>query len=381
MKAKLLLSAAAIGLLRFRPRSPRPLRSPLSRAPWTEFDGGDGGAATAIANSLADSVNSANATGGAGAEFVGPPGNGGNGGAASASATTTTTDASGNNSSLSVANGGSGGIGFAGGNGGAATASAATTASGASGNSSSVSTATGGSGGSPVDAAGGAGGAANASATTMAPAAAGTVSATSTATGGAGGMESPGRWAIPGGKRRRCNGGSYGYRRQRPSQRVGQRHRRHRRFRWGQRAARPSCLMAGLGRLSSANPQAARSLFKDRRRAETPTRIWRKRSVGYAFKRRRRVDQRNVDLDAIGHGRKRGRRCVWRRRCQHLDRKQPIWRERLFADRQCSGRSRWRRRVRRRGSRRLCNRGRRRGKLNRPWLRHRDDICDRRRCG
>ena len=102
MKAKLLLSVAAIGFAAISPASAETVIIPvvpgsLDGANSTTGDGGPGGPASAIANSPSNSTNSAFATGGAGGSGGN---NGGAGGAASASATTTTTDASGNASSL-----------------------------------------------------------------------------------------------------------------------------------------------------------------------------------------------------------------------------------------------------------------------------------------
>ncbi len=93
--------------------------------------------------------------------------------------------------------------------------------------------ATGGAGGSgslfTATGVGGNGGAATASAVTTAPGASGTVSATSTATGGVGGG-APFSGADKRGKRRRRNRRSFGDGRQRSGQCVGQRNRRRRRF-------------------------------------------------------------------------------------------------------------------------------------------------------
>src|SRR3984957_9177878 len=149
MKAKLLLSAAVIGLIAMSPAIAETVIVPvipgsLDGANSTTGDGGNGKDAAATANSPSDSTNSAFATGGAGGSGV--P-NGGNGGPACASATTMTTDASGNSSSLSSATGGDGGPGNLGGNGGAPSASATTTTPGASGTVSATTTATGGTAG------------------------------------------------------------------------------------------------------------------------------------------------------------------------------------------------------------------------------------------
>ncbi len=138
MKAKLLLSVAAVGFVAMSPAIAETVTIPvipgsLDGANSTTGDGGAGLDATAIANSPTDSTNSASATGGAGGSGGN---NGGNGGAATATATTTTTDASGNGSSLSSLSSATGGAGGSGslftatgiaGNGGAATASAVTT--------------------------------------------------------------------------------------------------------------------------------------------------------------------------------------------------------------------------------------------------------------
>ncbi len=157
MKAKLLLSAAVIGLVAMSPALAETITVPLipgslDGADSAAGDGGIGGPASATANSPSDSTNSAFATGGAG----GSGGvNGGDGGAATASATTTRQMAQETASSVSTATGGAGGAGglsppFAGnsGNGGAADAAATTTTPSASGTVSATATATGGDGGS-----------------------------------------------------------------------------------------------------------------------------------------------------------------------------------------------------------------------------------------